>query len=99
MEIYHETAPADDLRTGNVTVGLVPIPLAPQTPQRALKGVLLSFATSNTAPIWLGRPNVTPQDGFGGMPPGSSIAVPVDFPHRLFLISTDADQKASWMAL
>jgi hypothetical protein len=105
MDITKETV--RELRHGWQTVGTTPIQVSPLE-LNALKGVLMTCPGSaypgegNDAPIWIGGPKVTADDGpGGGLPvmPGSSMFIPIERVDLLYVISTMENQKIAWMLL
>lgn len=104
MEITRETV--REFLHGWQTVGVDRIQITPLD-LYALKGVLLSTPGSaypgggNTKPIWVGSEKVTADQnaGSGGQPlvPGAAMFIPIDKPDRLWVVSTDPDQKIAWM--
>lgn len=75
----------------------------------AFKGVLIYCPGSqmpgegNTAPVWIGGNKIAANDtdGSGGFPimPGSTMALPVERPNEVWVISSDPGQKIAWMVI
>lgn len=106
MEVTKETV--NDLFHGHVVVGVTRVKVVILEFQGMLKGVLLRASGSgdlppNTAPIWIGGNGVTADSATttGGMslPPGESMFVPMEKIHKLYAISTAADQDLAWMSM
>lgn len=105
MDIVKETVA--ELKHGWLTVGTTAQQLSPLQ-LNAFKGVLMTAPGStypgdgNDAPIWVGGPRVTADDGpVGGFPiaPGSSMFIPIERIDFLYVISTMENQKIGWMLL
>lgn len=88
----------------DVAVQVTPLELT------GFKGVLIYCPGSqypgsgNTQPVWVGNGNrvtASDTDGTGGFPvmPGSTIALPVERPNEIWVISTDPGQKIAWMVI
>ena len=98
---------ATSLDFGHCPVGPTPRRLTAQS-SPCLKGVLIRAPGSvdpmpNTACVWVGDARVlaSSDEDRGGMPvpPGEALFVPIDDPHRLWVVSTDGDQDVAWMAM
>jgi len=105
VDINKETV--RELKHGWTTVGTLAAQLSPLE-LNAYKGVLMTCPGSaypgegNDAPVWVGGPLMTADDGpTGGFPivPGSSMFVPVERIDLLYVISTMENQKIGWMLL
>lgn len=70
---------------------------------RLSRGVQLKAANSNTAVIFVGNSDVTAgtQESTDGFPlePGEALFLPVDSPHKVYLIASAANQGLYWLAI
>jgi hypothetical protein len=101
VEIGKETFPARELKTGHVTVGLVPVRLTDLGDFLTLKGVTIRADIGNTATVFVGAAGVSTDTGKRvGYPvtPGESIVIPADSPYHLWAVSTDDEQQVFWMS-
>lgn len=70
---------------------------------RFVKGILLRSAgdndpTPNVDTIWIGRSNVTANDGMP-ISPGETMTVPLESGANLYAISTSANQSIAWLGV
>lgn len=105
MEITKESV--RELKHGWTTVGTTAIQLSPLD-FNAFKGVLMFCPGTtypgggNAVPVWIGGAKMTADNGpNGGVPivPGSSMMIPIERIDLIYVISSMADQKISWMLL
>lgn len=73
------------------------------TPRRVSRGVQLKAAATNSAVIYVGNQDVTiaAQDATDGFPlePGDALFLPIDSPHKIFLVAAAPNQSVSWLAV
>ena len=67
------------------------------------RGVQLKAAASNSATIYVGNDDVTinANDATDGFPleAGDALFLPVDSPHKIYLIAAAPNQALSWLAI
>lgn len=100
-DVFKETSPTRDLLYGHVIVSTTsPVQLANLTDEMD-KGVLIYASPNNSAPVWIGKQNVTTSGAAEGFPilPGTSLTVPVDKLDCIWLISTDVNQDIAWIGV
>ena len=70
---------------------------------RLSRGVQLKAAASNSATIYVGNDDVTinSNDATDGFPleAGDALFLPVDSPHKVYLIAAAANQALSWLGV
>lgn len=86
----------------NVDVGSTAAPLT-AVRRRLSRGVQLKAAAANSTAVYVGSSSVTAgtaaaTDGFP-LDPGDALFVPIDSPHKLYLIAASPQQSVCWLAI
>lgn len=94
---------------GHKSVGTSHVQLFPTiSVSNVYKGVMIrtpgsSDPAANSAPIWIGKDNVTADStpGTGGFPliPGATIVIPLEIVDQIYAISTAASQDLAYMLI
>lgn len=103
MEITQD-AFEGDLLHDCLPVTMVAKPLMEQGPRKLTRGVLIYAPRTNTQPIFVGGPRVTPNTdrGTAGLPiyPGESVTIPSADLGKVFVITTTNEgHRAHWIGV
>lgn len=86
----------------NSDIDTVAEPLTTARPHLS-RGVQLKASASNSATIYVGNHDVTinANDVTDGFPlePGDALFLPVDSPHKIYLIAAAVNQSLSWLGV
>jgi hypothetical protein len=100
VEITKEVTEAHYFYHGRSVVGTEAVPVCPKL--TTSRNILLKSKSTNTSEIYIGRDNVSADDGESvGFPIGigQSMTIPADDGSRIYAIASDVDQVLYWCGI
>jgi hypothetical protein len=98
MELSKSTFKSQELKTGQVVVGVTPTPIALKF-DLVVGLTLYADWQQNSCRIWIGGPNVSPQTGWPLSPDFPLNWLPIMDPSLVFACAENEGQTLYWMGL